>query len=84
MWKAERADPAGAAEALKNGFAVAHTLAQEPMVIAVLEFVQPPLTLSICSVVRLSNSGSNFYFLTVPFSGFVMGRGGVKNEIEKM
>ena len=45
MWKAERADPAGAAEALKKGFAVAHTLAQEPMVIAVLEFVQPVVDL---------------------------------------
>ena len=34
--KAERGDAAGAVEALKNGFAVAHTLAQEPLLISEL------------------------------------------------
>jgi hypothetical protein len=34
--KAEKGDAAGAAEALKDGFAVAHTLAQEPMLISEL------------------------------------------------
>jgi hypothetical protein len=36
MLKAERGDRAGAIEALKNGLAVAHTLAQVPMVISQL------------------------------------------------
>ena len=36
LLKAERGDAAGAAEALKNGFAVAHTLAQEPLLISEL------------------------------------------------